>query len=114
MIVFGLFSTHLPYVILIVLYGMYFILSLNGRKNEIPEFLPPDEIKSVSADENVNDNELTENTFYYQDFFIEVNAPHLPDKPDYFTGFIIIEKSGRINCSQLLTCHVYCNPPPSC
>lgn len=108
MFTFGLFSTHMPYVVMVVFYVFYFLFSSPTLKNiaetKVDHDIPDTEVLQTQKETQLEldnfcfaDFQVNENTFKYRKplvFDIFYSPPEaIPDKDGFYNSF-------------------HCRPPP--
>jgi hypothetical protein len=108
MFTFGLFSTHMPYVVMVVFYAVYFLFSTPAFKNgdEIPPDLPTDDTELAESELRV---EIPATDFVFTDYIkteenVAISPPPLLEI--YFSPPNI-----PLPFSGLYSNH-FCRPPP--
>ena len=117
MFFFGLLSTHLPYIILTILYLVGFVAySANNAKGEITDNIPNEKVIKYSPKSNFEQNPQS-NLYYYN----KTNQKHHKSVPisiyDKFVIYSSVDKyilfEGQTNNSSFhLIFLLFSRPPP--
>ncbi len=108
MFTFGLFSTHMPYVVMVVFYAVYFLFSTPVFKNgqEVPPDLPSNDTELAESETR---EEIASSDFLFTDYIrpegkVNISPPPLLEIY-YSPPNLPLPVTGLYN-------HHFCRPPP--